>query len=145
MLLFSQFILISGQIYSSIHKENILPNSLQQTELSLPKNVLLINTNAPKIQGDPCRIGQTVERSKSKSTQPRFDRRWVTLYTKNVKIRNYRVPSFIEIFGLNFREFPRLVGRKPATAASYCPSWAGELLKQNMTKSHERWDGKLCI
>ena len=31
------------------------------------------------------------------------------------------------------------------TAASYCPSRAGELPKQNMTKSHERWDGKLCI
>ena len=30
-----------------------------------------------------------------------------------------------------------------ATAASYCPSRAGELPKQNMTKSHERWDGKL--
>ena len=28
-------------------------------------------------------------------------------------------------------------------AASYCPSRAGELPKQNMTKSHERWDGKL--
>ena len=31
-----------------------------------------------------------------------------------------------------------------ATAASYCPSRAGEIPKQNMTKSHERWDGKLC-
>ena len=31
-----------------------------------------------------------------------------------------------------------------ATAASYCPSRAGELPKQNMTKPHERWDGKLC-
>ena len=31
-----------------------------------------------------------------------------------------------------------------ATAASYCPSRAGELSKQNMTKPHERWDGKLC-
>ena len=31
-----------------------------------------------------------------------------------------------------------------ATAASYCPSRARELPKQNMTKSHERWDGKLC-
>ena len=32
-----------------------------------------------------------------------------------------------------------------APAASYCPSRAGELPKQNMTKSQERWDGKLCI
>ena len=32
-----------------------------------------------------------------------------------------------------------------ATAASYCPSRAGELPKQNMMKSHKRWDGKLCI
>ena len=31
-----------------------------------------------------------------------------------------------------------------ATAASYCPSTTGELSKQNMTKSHERWDQKLC-
>ena len=31
------------------------------------------------------------------------------------------------------------------TAASYCPSRAGELPKQNMMKSHEQWDGKLCI
>ena len=31
-----------------------------------------------------------------------------------------------------------------ATASSYCPSRAGELPKQNMTKYHERWDGKLC-
>ena len=31
-----------------------------------------------------------------------------------------------------------------ATAASYCSSRAGELPKQNMTKSHKRWDGKLC-
>ena len=31
-----------------------------------------------------------------------------------------------------------------ATPASYCPSRAGELPKQNMTKSHERWNGKLC-
>ena len=31
-----------------------------------------------------------------------------------------------------------------ATAASYCPGRAGELPEQNMTKSHERWDGKLC-
>ena len=31
-----------------------------------------------------------------------------------------------------------------AIAAIYCPSRAGELPKQNMTKSHERWDGKLC-
>ena len=30
------------------------------------------------------------------------------------------------------------------TAASYCPSRAGEVPKQNMTKSHERWDWKLC-
>ena len=28
-----------------------------------------------------------------------------------------------------------------APAARYCPSRAGELLKQNMTKPHERWDG----
>ena len=26
----------------------------------------------------------------------------------------------------------------------YCPSRAGELPKQNMSKPHERWDGKLC-
>ena len=32
-----------------------------------------------------------------------------------------------------------------ATAASYCPSRAGELPKHHMTKSHEQWDGKLCI
>ena len=31
-----------------------------------------------------------------------------------------------------------------ATAASYCPSRAGELSKQNMTKSQARWEGKLC-
>ena len=31
-----------------------------------------------------------------------------------------------------------------APAASYCPSRAEELPKQNMTKSHKQWDGKLC-
>ena len=31
----------------------------------------------------PSRIGQTVEQSKSKSTQPSFARRWVTLYRSN--------------------------------------------------------------
>ena len=30
------------------------------------------------------------------------------------------------------------------TAASYCPSRAGELPKQNLMKPHEQWDGKLC-
>ena len=32
-----------------------------------------------------------------------------------------------------------------ATAASYCPSRAVELPKQNMTRSQERWVGKLCM
>ena len=44
--------------------------------------------------------------------------------------------------------FGNILGSSPglwaATAASYCPSRAGELPKQNMTKSHIRWDGKLC-
>ena len=31
-----------------------------------------------------------------------------------------------------------------ATAASYCPSRAGQLPKQNMMKPHKRWDVKLC-
>ena len=30
-----------------------------------------------------------------------------------------------------------------ASAARYCPSRAGELPKQNMAKSHQRWDEKL--
>ena len=29
-------------------------------------------------------------------------------------------------------------------AASYCPGKTGELPKQNMMKSNERWDWKLC-
>ena len=57
------------------------------------------------------------------------------------KCTEFPIPSFIEVFRLSFREFP---GLWAATAARYCPSRAGELPKQNMTKSHERWDGKLC-
>ena len=46
------------------------------------------------------------------------------------------------------RFFGKVLGSSPGlwapTAASYCPSMAGEMQKQNMTKPHERWDGKLC-
>ena len=52
----------------------------------------------------------------------------------------FPIPSFIEVFRLNFWDSP---GLWAPTAASYCPNRAGELQKQNMTKSHERWDGKL--
>ena len=54
----------------------------------------------------------------------------------------FPIPSFIGVFRLSCREFP---GFWAATAASYCPSRTGELPKQNMTKSHVRWDGKLCM
>ena len=47
----------------------------------------------------------------------------------------------LRFFGLVLRSSP---GLWAATAASYCPSREGELPKQNMTKSHKRWDGKLC-
>ena len=50
----------------------------------------------------------------------------------------FPIPSFIEVFRVSFREFP---GVWAATAASYRPSRAGELPKQNMTKPLERWDG----
>ena len=53
----------------------------------------------------------------------------------------FPIPSFIKVFWISCREYPRMWA---ANAASYCQSRAEELPKQNMTKSHERWDGKLC-
>ena len=69
-----------------------------------------------QIPTSPSRIGQTVELSKSMSTQSWF---------------------FVLVLGSS-------PGLWAAPAATYCPSRAGELPKQNMTKSHKRWDGKLC-
>ena len=64
------------------------------------------------------------------------------VYMRNLKASTeFPIPSFIEVFQLSFREFP---GLWATSAASYCPSRAGELPKQNLTKSHARWDGKLC-
>ena len=63
------------------------------------------------------------------------------MHSSPLETTEFPIPSFIEVFRLSLWEFPRLVGRY---CNSYSPSRAGELTKQNMTKSHERWDGKLC-
>ena len=61
---------------------------------------------------------------------------------KYCNIQSFPSHHSLRFFGLVLVSSPDLWA---PTAASYCPSRAGELPKQNMTKSHERWDGKLCI
>ena len=59
-------------------------------------------------------------------------------------LSKYRVSHLIIHRGFSAWFLGSSPGLWATTAASYCPSRAGELPKQNMTKSHEWWDGKLC-
>ena len=60
---------------------------------------------------------------------------------KYCNIQSFPSHHSLRFFGLVLVSSPDLWA---PTAASYFPSRAGELPKQNMTKPHVRWDGKLC-
>ena len=54
----------------------------------------------------------------------------------------FPIPSCRDVFRKSFWEFPP--ASVPLLQLATAKAGAGELPKQTMTKSHKRWDGKLC-